>query len=395
MWVESCHLPDNTFSGPNIQLPEKLRNEVSSQAREELMNCFISSLHIDTPDENFKNIFIQVLKDVWKQEFHLLSVLDNDYMENILYQAVQEYYTTLPAWSVLDPENSYIVVNGYVFHYSHISNDNESSFAPEISPRPQSRPEDLMNQYFAFLEGDTWLQKDKNNELTLADAYKQYGFPEDLQHAVHLFSSEIYGKSVELTPLQMAQVQKLISFVLKVESYGGYNVVLDDRVRTSGYYQFQVLDGKWGKEKYDFETQTFHDAGKWEDGDKGVKIVKWKNKRWVRKVRRLSSYEQALNSVPDSILQLLPSLQAQRRYIGEPQNQRPEALSTTEQTILFLSNIYFKWGERSKTLFKKIISGNNEAIIDLYREIHHWDLSNKDTLGAVRRVAKELGIAYS
>ncbi len=72
----------------------------------------------------------------------------------------------------------------------------------------------------------------------------------------------------------MAQVQKLISFVLKVESYGGYNVVLDDRVRTSGYYQFQVLDGKWGKEKYDFETQTFHDAGKWEDGDKGVKIVK-------------------------------------------------------------------------------------------------------------------------
>lgn len=410
MWLEACNtsheLPDNTFSGLDIRLPDEFKSEVNNETHNELVDCFVESLDISAWSERLDLLLRNVLKILWKDFNFRDSKSDGEWKMNGEFfdriidgviGIIQQKYPKEYEWLRESPSNSQVFINGV-----HINFYNKlETYAPRKSTRPIKRPDNLISSYFLELEDGGWFQREKNEGLTLAGAYEKYGFPEDLKHWIDLLVSEIYDEQTELNHSQVEQLKKMILFVIKIESYGWYNVVLNDSVRTSWYYQFQVKDGEMWKEIFDFKSKAFRSAGLWKAGDKERKILKWDEKEWVRKVWRMWSYEQALKSLPASVLEYFPALKKQFLLVDNkpPTNWwivdkttwlNPELLNSTEQTVLFLSNIYTKDGRQSKELFMEVINGNDNAIIDLYRAIHHADKSNKETEKVVRKIARSL-----
>lgn len=392
MWVESCSIPENTLNGLQIELPSEIREWVISETREHLIDCFIESLEISSPMIAFENIFRQRMQNHLRNSNNLVEWLNIDIIQDIVYHSVQEFYRNHMRGMRLDPQVSYIVVNWVVMNFSNISDDN-------IYPvRPESRPENLRNNLFWNLEWDQWFQSDTNWGMTLSQAYEQYGFPEDLQRWLWLLFQTYFWDIYELPSWYDTQINKLVRFVIGIESFGWYNIVLNDRVRTSWYYQFQVEDWDYWREVYNFSTRRFENWWRWRETDREVRT----ESEWIRRIYRLWSYEQALNSIPENIIWEFPWLEEQIRHVWN-NTQRwnierldPASLSSTEQTLLFITNLYSKGGWSSQELFRRILHWDDEAIIELYRTIHHWDRSRRDTLRVVQRVASEvLWIQYN
>lgn len=403
----------SNFNKRNLDIPEWIRfhisqiNSESSKSqwalKDEIINNFIrSSISVSSWNIKLDNyIYLEIftlLQDGLIESRGTLKDIDfSDYvLRDILTNALVLFSTDYSTqYKQYYDSGLHIITFGDI--YIDISWLLDHTVKKEDILQAQHRPEHLINSVFQDIEWENWFQKEKNWGVTLSDAYGEYWFPEDLKKWIEIFFKEKYWEDFVLKTSWEQQIKKLIRFVLEVESHGWYNIVLDDRVRTSWYYQFQVNDWKIWKEIYDFRSKTFREIDwGWKKNDKEVKIVTWENKQWIRKVHKKSSYELWLSSLPESILERFWWLREQTQYIGEHQVQQPETLSSTEQTILFLSNIYTKGNDISKELFSKILDWDDIAIIEIYREIHHWDTSNRKTLHVVQRVAESvLWISYN
>lgn len=376
----------NPLEALDIVLPEALLTQTHQETHKLLITLWLESF-VSCPSEAFKKAFIETFSSYWTQEFPQIQKLDSDYIHGKLAEALLEFRTANPEeYQILRWDNSvsYIIFNGVSINFhTYFEEDiviNEDIWGLQKSLRPKPRPD--ITQLI-------W------TSIPLSRYYEIVGFWEKLESSINLLFSERLWKE-SLTSSEKIQVMKLLKFVLWVETFWGENIVLEDNIaRPSWFYQFQVKDGSFWKEVYDFKTQTWKNNGKWTPEDREVKITKWDDKIWVRKIRKYSSYEQALLSLSDSLKGEYPALLEQERTIWNPNLQHPENLTHEEQTILFLSNIISKGGIHSRELFTRILAWDDTAIIELYRKIHHADKKREDTLKTVQNVALEtLGISY-
>ncbi len=384
MSPETCSIPDNTFTNLDILLPSELSAWVVSETRGKILDCFIESLHISSWSEIFTQVFKEVLKYYGEQDFLVLTQLDWEYIEDILFETVNHVEYNFPEeYTLLQNDNSksYIIINGVSINFQKfLWNENNQDIA-------------TWWVYF-YLEWERWFQEDRNNGMTLNDALKQYGFPRYVLDSL----SEIFWR--ELSDSEIYMLKLLIQYVISIESQYWYNLVREDVYeRPSWYFQYQVNDGDALKEIYNFQTRSFEAAWSWWDTDIEIKKLQWNNKIWVRKVWWRSSYDMALNNLPDSIRESNSQFSHDFNNIWNPQNQNLMNLNSGEQIVLFLSDSFNKTSWRE--YLNRILSGDKNAIVEMYIENHNTNRENgskrsRQIYTVIKKRAQEiLSIKYS
>ncbi len=369
--------PENTFRALDVELPAELTQEIHEETRNQLIDCFIETLHIDTPLVAFKEIFIAKLRGILQDDPLLLSDTNGAVFQEFVYQAAQEYLNNNPTF-VLDPEQSYIVINNYAINFSRIWQTSDSWISS--SPRPQARPEKLS---LSHMEGENGFQREVNNGLTLSNALELGGFSPYIEDSLN----QIFWKT--LTEYELSQILLSIRFTTGIETYGWYNIVNENSENEpEWYFQYQKNDGVWKKEIYNFQNEQFESSGNWEDDDIEVKDLNGESKWWTRRVWWYSSYDIALMSIPENIRNMSPNFLREYENISQPENQSPISLSAEEQIILFISDSYQKPG--GAQFFERVFLWDTQAIAEMYAHNHHRDTSDRSTAQLVERKTREI-----
>ncbi len=372
MWAESCNIPDNTFTHLDIQLPSELKEWVLDETKSELLNCFIESLDISSWSEIFTEIFKEILHDYTKQEFKELDVVDSEYIRYIIWQTLSRLKDDFPIeYNNLrrDVSQSYVVIRGVSINF----HSDFTYYAPQSSLRPKSKP--IINNWNN--EPEWWFQKWL--DMNLSQFIKERWLSPYIIESI----SKIIWRKIDTKETE--NISLLIRYILEAETWWGYNRPHDTWFPWSGwYFEYQKNDGVDAKEVYNFNTGRFESAWRWSSSDREIKIIKWWNKRWIRRVWNDSSYDMALKRIPEDVLKSDPDLMQEYNNIGHPEKQDMSQLSAEQQIIVLLSDLY--GDPRWTRYFNKILEGDVQAISNLYKYIHHGDVSNEETQKLITRL---------
>ena len=186
MWAESYDIPDNTFSGLNIQLPLELKQWVINETHNELLECsidiFIESLWINWWNDVFTSMFHDNLRSHLINKWKLDSKLDSANIQKTLRDTITEIESVGWLEFVNLKENisqSYIVINWVSLNYSRLF----TNYASNSILRPKSR-EEIENSQVKSLdeyEPEGWFQRDEKwGWFNLSDLIKEVWISENL-----------------------------------------------------------------------------------------------------------------------------------------------------------------------------------------------------------------------
>lgn len=413
METPSCNLPDNRFSGLDIQLPEELLSEVQDDTRMYLQDCFIESLNIRWGLDSFVNVFKEIVQWFWNQEFYLLSGLDWDYVRDLIFQAVSIFresnrveYEKLR----LDNGLSFLIVNQMSINFNSmlIPYDNYDleilaeliSWATVWIDEYEWRvdPETVLklvengilsrDEAWNFLEWKEWFQENRNNWYSLADGLTDLWFSQELLSRIDI----IFWR--ELNNQELNNLNLMIRFFLFIESNwlqysdtGGYNVANYAWVSSAEwYFQYLTQNGWWLRQVRDIrwgDSAPWVSHGEWRTGN--VEITTWNIRS--RKFWWSNSYETALERIPDEIINSSEVFQWELEKIQQPDLQSPMKLSADDQITLFLSDLC----NRSWWLscLEDILSWNLISMIHLYVRKHHTDVDGR-TMNLVTQAGQKI-----
>lgn len=229
MWIESCDIPDNTFSGLDLQLPNELRDEVVKETQDELINCFIESLDISWGSERLSSIFKTTLRDFWNQEFYLLNTLDANYIREVLGESLNRLQDDNPdeyerlRWDI---SQSYIIINGVSINF----HNEFTYYAPKTSPTPLSRPDDI--GYMITLHEEL-----KENQFEkLRD---EWFSPEIIDFIENDIFKKMCGEEYECTSESIYNLKNLALFVINIETASGTKL---SNWSSSASWYFHILN---------------------------------------------------------------------------------------------------------------------------------------------------------
>jgi len=379
MWAESYDIPDNTFSGLNIQLPLELKQWVINETHNELLECsidiFIESLWINWWNDVFTSMFHDNLRSHLINKWKLDSKLDSANIQKTLRDTITEIESVGWLEFVNLKENisqSYIVINWVSLNYSRLF----TNYASNSILRPKSR-EEIENSQVKSLdeyEPEGWFQRDEKwGWFNLSDLIKEVWISENLS----LFLTQDL-LNMKISPEWFENIGLLVRYIAEAESWGWYNRVHDEGFPGSGwYFEYQKNDWKNAWEKLDSDGNYQALLEKPSVVDSSVREV------WLD-----SSYDMALRRIPAETVKFDEQLQLEIKGIWTPEYQNMANLSAEQQIIVLLSDLYGdpQWPD----LFKLLIEWDRSAITEIYTKIHHTDLTNPKTAQLVNRLNRDI-----
>lgn len=397
MWLESCDIPDNTFTGLDIVLPDELKDEVISETEWDLLDCFVESLEISSSSDTIEWLFKEIMKGYLRQEsryYDWVSIENiNDYLDISLWDLKEinpEEYIKL----YNDISKSYILVNGVSINFHnrlYISDFSLEDVVLLYNEWILSRDE-----AFWILEWEEGFQEDKNIIIdtetwkerwyNLSDALDEFGFSEEFLTSM----GEITGRDMD----EHAQERLLLmtQFFLKIESRGWYNIMHDTWASSAEWYlQYVHKNGRLRIDRNDENEVTWYE---WLTNSFETWLRKipdslltrhdwlWKAEQWSWVYLRMWEWE----SIEDFEL----------RALWNQNDQSPIALTVEEQLLLTFNDLYSR--DSAQEYFTALFDSHDnfsieQAIIDLYVQEHHAGINTSAWLDdATKRVITETAI---
>lgn len=382
MAFETCDIPSNIDSGLDITLPAELAQDISDEAYDGLIDCFVESLNISSPSESFTDSLKFYLKQIFEQEWR--------YLTNISQEDIFEYIDNALEILIIVNPSEYIKLhnnNGdanVIFNWLHIdfySSIDTSKFSVDEMKALFLEWIIWGEEVISILEWEEWFQEDKNiiidknwaeRGYTLWDALEDFWFSDQL-----LWDAELILWR-ELNKSETQNLTQMIRYFMYIESSGWYNVSNYEWISSAKwYFQYLTKNGKYLREVRDSDWNW----SKWWDWS--LEHVASDD---VRRVWWTNSYETALKNLPPEIRERQvfqweidkiwdTELQSIQERLDLQDLQDPRKLSSSEQTTLFLSDLSNRaW---SSALLQKMLAWDITVVDDLYR-LHHTN-TDSDT----------------
>lgn len=363
MWFETCDVPDNIEGELDINLPNELSQDISSETYTWLIDCFIESLNISSPSESFTDSLEFYMKQIIQQEWKFLN--------SISQEDIFEYIdNALDILIIVDPSEYIYLYNNnadanVVFNWLHIDFHNSIDISKFSVGEIKALFEESLitwREAIAILEWDEGFQLDKNIIIdknwterwyTLWDALQDFWLWDKLQADIEM----IFWR--ELNQEEIQNITDMIRYFMYVESSGWYNVSNYEWVSTAKWY-FQYLTWNW-KFLREVRDSDWNWSKWWDWSSEHVASDN------VRRVWWTNSYETALLNLPLEIRER-EVFEWEIQKIWNQDIQDPRMLSSDEQITLFLSDLSDR--PLSSALLEQMLAWDVSVVDDLYR-LHH------------------------
>jgi len=212
MWLESCNIPDKTFSGLDITVPVELKSGIISETQSKLSECFIESLDLQSGSEKYLSFVKVVLQSIWSRGKYTKIDFNEDFVDYFISLTISAFKANNPKEYKrlrLNPQDSYIVINWVSINF----HDKFEYYDPSVSAKPVWRPKwkERENAYISKME------REKNtNQYTLL---QREWFTE--QTAIFLeedFTRVVMWDKFELQDIHLKRLQDFMEFLIDMET---------------------------------------------------------------------------------------------------------------------------------------------------------------------------------